>query len=85
MAWSLLVRIALRRGLLLPDAPRLLLLAGDDEMADILQAWSHVALPQRLESISPLKLELLLNEGAEPLLVALSPSRRHHPQLFRSH
>ena len=79
MAWSLLVRIALRRGLLLPDAPRLLLLAGDDEMADILQAWSHVALPQRLEPISPLKLELLLNEGAEPLLVALSPSRRHHP------
>ena len=50
MTWSLLVRIALRRGLLLPDAPRLLLLAGDDEMADILQAWSHVALPQRLES-----------------------------------
>ena len=29
--WSLLMRIALRRGLLLPDTPRLLLLANDDE------------------------------------------------------
>ena len=42
-AWSLLIRIALRRGLLLPDPPRLLLLASDDEIAGILQAWARVA------------------------------------------
>ena len=32
LAWSLLIRIALRRGLFLPEAPRLLLLASDDEI-----------------------------------------------------
>tara|TARA_B100000674_G_scaffold499057_1_gene541345 strand:- start:7710 stop:9068 length:1359 start_codon:yes stop_codon:yes gene_type:complete len=79
--WSLLMRIALRRGLLLPDAPRLLLLASDEEKAGMLQAWARVALPQRLESISPLACEQLLNEGAEPLLVAVSPSRRDDPSL----
>ena len=79
MAWSLLVRIALRRGLLLPDAPvcccslvmtrwRISFRLGP--MWPCHSAWSP---------ISPLKLELLLNEGTEPLLVALSPSRRHHP------
>ena len=79
-AWSLLMRIALRRGLLLPDAPRMLLLASSDEMAVILQAWARVPLPQRLKPISPLALEQLLNEGAEPLLVALSlPSPRPQP------
>ena len=80
-AWSLLMRIALRRGLLLPDAPRMLLLASSDEMAVIVQAWARVPLPQRLKPISPLALEQLLNEGAEPLLVALSLSRRHDPSL----
>ena len=32
-AWSLLMRIALRRGLFLPMPPRLMLLASDEEMA----------------------------------------------------
>ena len=52
-AWSLLMRIALRRGLLLPDAPRLMLLASDEEMAAVLQAWARVAPRQRLEPIPP--------------------------------
>ena len=81
--WSLLLRIALRRGLLLPDAPRLLLLASDEEMAGMLQAWARVAVPQRLEPISPLAFEQLLNEGSEPLRVAISPSLRHDPSLSR--
>ncbi len=75
--WSLLMRIALRRGLLLPDPPRLLLLASDHEISGILKAWSRVALPQRLETITPLDFEQLLNEGSEPLLVALTPSIRN--------
>ena len=79
--WSLLVRIALRRGLLLPDSPRLLLLSSDDEMPKILQAWSRVSSYQHLEPIPPDSLEQLLNAGAFPLLVALSPSSRHEPTL----
>ena len=79
--WSLLIRVALRRGLLMPDAPRLLILASDEELAGMLQAWSRVALPQRLEPCSPLACEQLLNEGKEPLLVALSPSSRIDPSL----
>ena len=73
-AWSLLMRIALRRGLLLPDAPRLLLLSKDEEKEGILQAWARVVLPLRLEPISPPAFEKLLNEGVEQLLVALSPA-----------
>ena len=79
--WSLMVRIALRRGLLLPDSPRLLLLSSDDEMPKILQAWSRVSSYQHLEPIPPAALEQLLNAGAFPLLVALSPSSRHEPTL----
>ena len=33
MSWSLLVRIGLRRGMLLPEPPRLLLLAADQELS----------------------------------------------------
>ena len=71
-SWSLLLRIALRRGLLLPDPPRLILLANDEEMPLILNAWARVTSRQRLEPITPVALEHLLNRGAEPLLVALS-------------
>ena len=79
--WSLLMRIALRRGLLLPDTPRLLLLANDDERSGILQAWARVPVPQNLEPISPLDLQKLLNDGSVPLLVALSSSCRHDHSL----
>lgn len=71
--WSLLMRLALRRGLLLPDIPRLMLLASDEEVAGILQAWGRVLPRQSLEPISPSALERLLNEATSPLLVALSP------------
>ena len=64
--WSLLMRIALRRGLLLPDAPRLMLLASDDEISAILQAWARVAPRHRLEPILPLALEQLLDDGVAP-------------------
>ena len=79
--WSLFVRIALRRGLLLPDAPRLLLLASDVELPRILQAWARVSLPQRLEPISPFAFDKLITDGSEPLLVAISSGSRHDPSL----
>ena len=71
-AWSLLVRIALRRGLLSHGSPRLLLLAADDELPNILAFWSRIPLRQRLEPIGPPDLERLLDESSTPLLVALS-------------
>ena len=79
-AWSLLMRIALRQGLLLPNPPRLILLASDEEIASILQAWARVGPRQCLEPIPPLALEHLLKEGAAPLLVALSPRGRLDPR-----
>ena len=80
-AWSLSMRLALRRGLLLPDAPRLMLLASEQEMADVLKAWARVAPRQLLEPIPPTALDQLVNEGAAPLLVALSPILRRDPSL----
>ena len=77
--WSLFVRIALRRGLLLPDKPRLFLLARSDEYGVILNSWARVATHQQLEPISPLDLERLLDDGDLPLLVVLSPSCRCDP------
>ena len=49
--WALLVRLALRRGLLLPDAPRLLLLAQPDETHTVLTAWRRVPHRQRLSPV----------------------------------
>ena len=40
--WSLLVRLGLRRGMLLPETPRLLLLAAGQERDRVLQAWRRV-------------------------------------------
>ena len=80
-AWSLLMRIALRRGLFMRDPPRLLLLSHADEIPSILHAWSRVSLPQSLEPVSPRDLENLLNDGAESLLVILSASRLDDPSL----
>ena len=79
--WSLLMRIALRRGLLLPDSRRLLLLASDTEISSILQYWTRVSSRQRLEPITPSALEELLNERSSPLLVALSLRRRRDHSL----
>ena len=73
--WSLCVRIALRRGFFLPSSPRLMLLSSDEELPVILRAWDRVCTPQSLIPFSSVDFEQLLNEGSEPLLVALSPSR----------
>ena len=81
-AWSLLMRIALRRGLLLPDVPRLLLLASDDEMSGIMQAWVRVASRQRLEPFTHEAMEQYLKDGDTPLLAALSPACRQDLNLF---
>ena len=40
--WALMVRLALRRGLLLPGSPRLFLLAQQNEIPKVLSAWQRI-------------------------------------------
>ena len=71
--WALVVRLALRRGLLVPERPRLLLLAPDQSSEMIIKAWGRVPQRDRLECIQPVDLKRLLNSSECPLLVALAP------------
>ena len=75
-SWSLLVRLALRRGLLLPDAPRLLLLANQHEIHTVLTAWRRVPHRQRLLLVDAMRLQRRLDQPEQPLLVAVSPMMR---------
>ena len=72
MGWSLLVRLALRRGLLLTDSPRLLLLAHRYELQTVLEAWRRVPHLQRLLPVDQLRLQRRLDQPEQPLLVAVS-------------
>ena len=74
--WALLVRLALRRGLLSPDAPRLLLLAHPHEIHTVLTAWQRVPHRQRLSPVDALRLQRRLDQQEQPLLVALSTELR---------
>ena len=74
--WSLLIRIGLRRGMLLPEAPRLLLLAADQERGPILQAWRRVPQRDRLETIQLGQLQVELQSLNAPLMLTLTPQMR---------
>ena len=76
MGWSLFVRIGLRRGMLLPDSPRLLLLAADQEKEPILQAWRRVPQRERLQAIQIGQLEGELQSLNAPLMLTLTPQMR---------
>ena len=78
---SLFIRLSLRRGLFLPELPRLLLLASDDEVPLVLNAWTRLSSCQCVEPITPLVLEQLLCNSQAPLLVALSSTRRSDPSI----
>ena len=80
LVWSLLVRVGLRRGVLLPDAPRLLLLAGEDEQAAMLQSWRRVPQRERLEPVTVEQLLVALSDRACPLLVVLAPGLERDPR-----
>ena len=73
LVWSLLVRVGLRRGVLLPDAPRLLLLASEDEQEVILQSWRRVPQRERLEPVTVEQLQWAISDLDRPLLVVLAP------------
>ena len=74
--WALLVRLALRRGLLLPESPRLLLLAKQSESPTLLAAWQRVPHRQRLSPVDALRLQGRLEQPEQPLLVAVSSEMR---------
>ena len=77
--WSFIVRLALRRGLLLPDAPRLLLLAEQNEINSVLSAWSRIPHRQRLSPVGLPRLQRRLDHSEQPLLVAVSPAALRDP------
>jgi lipopolysaccharide/colanic/teichoic acid biosynthesis glycosyltransferase len=79
--WSLLVRLGLRRGMLLPDAPRLLLLAADQERDRVLQAWRRVPQRERLRAIHPEQLEAELSRSDDAMVLTLSPQIHRDPAL----
>jgi lipopolysaccharide/colanic/teichoic acid biosynthesis glycosyltransferase len=79
--WSLLVRLGLRRGMLLPDTPRLLLLAADEERDRMLQAWRRVPQRERLRPIQPEQLEAELSRLDVAMVLTLSPQIHRDPAL----
>ena len=79
--WALAVRVGLRRGLLLPEAPRLLLLAQSQELETLLGAWRRVPQRQRLHPVDPPTLAAQLDQSDRPFLVALSQGVSQDPEL----
>ena len=79
--WALAVRVGLRRGVFLPEAPRMLLLAQPQELDMVMQAWRRV--PQRygLRPVDPGALAQQLDDSEVPLLVALTQAVRQDPEL----
>ena len=81
--WALAVRVGLRRGLLLHDSPRILLLAHPHELDSVLNAWCRVPHRFSLEPVSPSDLAQHLDQYDQPILLALSQSVSKDP-LMRS-
>ena len=79
--WAFAVRVGLRRGLLLPEAPRMLLLAQPHELDTVLGAWRRVPQRQRLRSVAASALALQLDQAEAPILVALSQRVLQDPTL----
>ncbi len=77
--WGFLVRLALRYSLLLPDSPRLLLLAQQNEIHTVLTAWRRVPHRHRLLPVDELRLQRRLDQSEQPLLVAVSAGIRRDP------
>ena len=69
--WSLLVRLGLRRGVLTPEMPSLLLLAGEDELSSLMQAWRRVPQLDPLHYVTPDQLLKALDLPQKPLLVTV--------------
>ena len=78
--WSLLVRISLRRGLVLPDPPQLLLVADSQEAQVIQQAWSRVPQLQNLQLLESDQLQEHVEATNERCLITLGSQWRGRTQ-----
>ena len=78
--WSLLVRISLRRGLVLPDPPQLLLVADSQEAQVIQQAWSRVPQLQNLQLLEFDQLQEHVEATNERCLITLGSQWRERTQ-----
>ena len=78
--WSLLVRISLRRGLVLPDPPQLLLVADSQEAQIIQQAWSRVPQMQNLQLLESDQLQEHVEATNERCLITLGSQWRERTQ-----
>lgn len=72
--WSLLVRIGLRRGLLLPATPALLLIGSGPETEAVMHAWNAVPAWKPLQVVSWSELDQMLDAAKGPLTVATTAS-----------
>ena len=79
--WVLAVRVALRRGLLLPDASRILLCVQPWELDIVLADWRRLPQRQRLRSVDSEVLVQELDQSEEPILLVLSQAVRSDPAL----
>lgn len=77
--WSLLVRVALRRGFFLQGAPRILMLVPAKEWPGLLAAWQRVPQRHGLELVTLEQLEHSLR-GDGMLQVVVSPTIRRDPE-----
>ena len=83
--WALAVRVGLRRGLLLPDSPKILFLAQPQEIDAVLGEWRRVPQRQRLRPITATALARQLDHVEEPILLALSEAVRKDTALRPLH
>ena len=79
--WVLAVRVGLRRGLLLPNSPKTLLVAQPHELEAVMMAWQRVPQRQRLHPVEATVLSQNLDQAEEPILVVLSQAVLKDPAL----
>lgn len=79
--WAVLVRLALRRQPLLVDAPKLLLLAQQEEIEAVLHAWERVPQRQSLVPIDAMGLLECVTRNDQSLQVAVSSLIRRDPSI----
>ena len=79
--WALVVRVGLRRGLFLPEPPKMLLLSQPQELESVLCEWRRVPQRQRLRPVEAADLEQQLDKAEEPIVLALSHAVLQDPAL----
>ena len=78
--WAFAVRVGLRQGLLLPEAPKVLLFVQSQELESVLEAWRRVPHRQSLQPVDATALSRQLDHLEDPVLVVYSHGVRHDPE-----